>query len=521
MTRAPRLVRLTALTLGLVLVLSGWAGRPVGAASAVNGAGSTFAAIAIEAWRSDVARQGLAVNYAALGSSQGRTQFKARTVDFASSDIGFEPEEQPVGRDFTYLPLVAGGTGLMYNLKDTAGRQISTLRLSGPTIARIFTGEIRRWRAPEVLADNPELQDRMPDEDIKAVVRSGGSGTTAVFTGYFSAVAPDVWGRFKTQWGIPGDFTSSYPDVPGLIKQSGSDGIANFVANPNAGRGSIGYAEAGYAIQRGLPMAYVNNAAGLWTQPTARNVAVALLEARENPDGTQNLSGVYFNRREETYAISSYNYLVAPTSNLDEGKGETIIRFILYSVTQGQAKAAPLGYSPLPPNLVDAALRAAARVPAPQSVRDAALAEVGRWGQFYLELEPSTPLPPPPDPQSGAGDGGPVAFGPGVVAGPGAEAGLVAQGAGEAAADAAAAEAATAEEELAAGLATRLEVDETGRVVLGDSAAAGALDASDNRTRVLMGTGAALLLGFFVPPVIAMLRRRMTGDDIEQAAAPR
>jgi len=330
----------------------------------VTGAGSTFAQIAIDQWRRDVNRtQGLQITYSGQGSSQGRRQFIANTVDFASSDISFEVTELPVPRGFSYMPLVAGGTALMYNLKDTAGRQITSLQLSGPTIAKIFSGQIRNWDAQEIKDDNPGLANRLPGEGIKTVVRSGGSGTSAVFTGYMAKIAPDVWASFASQWGITEPYTSNFPDVPGFIKQSGSDGIANFVANPNAGRGSIGYAEAGYAKQRGLPMAYVKNASGNWTLPTARNVAIALTQAKRNPDGTQNLDGVYFHNHPETYALSSYNYLIVPTDNLEPSKGETLGRFVVYCITEGQSKAAQLGYSPLPPNLVQQGLDVVKSIP--------------------------------------------------------------------------------------------------------------------------------------------------------------
>lgn len=380
---------------------------PARAAVAVpKGSGSTFAQIALDQWRAEAAiALGIRVEYSALGSTAGRTQFLNGSVDFASSDIGFEPEEK-LTRPFVYLPIVAGGTGLMYNLKDRAGRPITDLRLSGRTVARIFTGDIRNWGHPDILADNPHLADRIPTGNgITAVVRSGGSGTTAVFTAYMARVAPDVWGRFAQKYNIRGDFTSSYPEVDAFAKQSGSDGIANFVATPGSGANSIGYAEAGFAIQRGLPLAFVRNEAGNWTQPTARNVAVALTQAVRNPDGTQNLDRVYFHNHPETYAISSYNYLIAPTAGFDDpAKGDPLGKYIVYSVTEGQGKAARLGYSPLPPNLVQQALDAVRQIPgAPEPP------PLGNWGRFYEQLEVSKapdPTPSGPGVQTGASTGG-------------------------------------------------------------------------------------------------------------------
>jgi len=512
--------------------------RAAHASPTITGSGSTFAAIAIDQWRRDIARtQGINVNYSGQGSSQGRRQFIAGTVDWASSDIGFEEGEMPnpPTRGYKYLPLVAGGTALMYNLNDTAGRRISNLQLSGPTIARVFTGQIRNWSDPAIAADNPGLAGRLPNQDIKAVVRQGGSGTSAVFTGYMAAVAPDVWASFAAQYGIPGDFSSTFPDVPGFIKQSGSDGIASFVSNPNAGKGSIGYAEAGYALQAGLPVAYVRNTSGAWTQPTARNVAVALLDARENPDGTQSLGGVYRNPRPESYAISSYNYAIVPTDGnfgFGKDKGDVLRAFVIYCVTEGQSKAAPLGYSPLPPNLVDSALRGLASVPG-----DLAIPPLGNWGQYYQQLavEQTRPQEPPPQLQpGGGGGGGDGGAGGGAAGGGGTSGGGVVGGAAGGAGGSTAAgggassgggdgtgsEAAGATTdgtiggELASGGVTdelaapvsRLALAEDGSVMLGDSGRT--LSVSGDQVGPLLGGGLLLLLIIFVPPFAMNLSRR-------------
>ena len=84
----------------------------------------------------------------------------------------------------------------------------------------------------------------------------------------------------------------------------------------------------------------VGNAAGLFRLPDAGSVATALLDATENADGTQNLTGVHLNPRQEAYPISSYTYLVIPTSDdFPAEKGETLSRYLIHSVTTGQAKA--------------------------------------------------------------------------------------------------------------------------------------------------------------------------------------
>jgi phosphate ABC transporter phosphate-binding protein len=503
-----------AVLVGLLLALTPIPTSRVEAAPTITGAGSTFAQIAIDQWRADVARtKGLQINYSGQGSSQGRRQFISNTVDFASSDIAFEPEELPVSRPYSYLPLVAGGTALMYNLVDAAGIRITNLQLSGPTIAKIFTGEIRQWDHADIMADNPQLVGRMPAQDIKPVVRSGGSGTSAVFTGYMAALAPGVWQAFAARYGIPGNYTSSFPDVPGFIKQSGSDGIANFVANPNAGKGSIGYAEAGYALQRGLPMASVRNEAGQWTQPTARNVGIALTQATRNPDGTQNLDRVYFHNDPSSYAISSYNYMIVQTTGFDPAKGDALGQYIIYAVTEGQAKAEPLGYSPLPPNLIQQALDVVATIPGAPTPPDPCA-----YADIYVRLG----IPGGPTNCNGQ----PVAVpgaGPEAAAGPGGDAAALEAAAAAAAAranqggagDAAAAggDDEVADEE-AAGPRTRFRFDEDGNLIAAGADGETSLgDLADSGMGLLLLAAVVLLAVVFVPPAVgsaASRRRRRT-----------
>ena len=381
---------------------------PAHAAASVSGAGSTFAQIAIDEWRAGAARKlGLEVNYSGQGSSAGRRSFIEGTVDFASSDIPFEPGET-VARGFTYLPLVAGGTALMYNIKDTTGTPVRNLRLSGETVAKIFFGRITRWSAAEIAADNPQLAGKLPSTEVKPVVRSGGSGTTAVFTGYLGAVAPKLWDEFAAdpRWRdsirAGARFTSTFPPgVPGVQYSNGSDGIANFVATQTPGAdGSIGYAEAGYAVQRGLPTTSVRNQAGKYVQPGARNQAIALTQATRNLDGTQNLDKVYFYDDPETYPISSYNYMIAPTTGFDPAKGETLGKFIIYAITEGQSKAEPLGYSPLPPNLVQQGLDAVKSIPGAPTPPP-----LGDWGRYYEQLKVDEPAPEPTAGATGAATG--------------------------------------------------------------------------------------------------------------------
>lgn len=352
----------------------------------VTGAGSTWSQIAIDQWRSDVAKFGLGVNYQGVGSSAGRQFFVIGQVDFAGSEIPFEPDEleklKSAGRSFQYLPVVAGGTSLMYNLNDASGNRITNLKLSARTAGGIFTGRIKNWNDAEIAGDNGGKS--LPNKPIIPVLRSDGSGTSAQFSAYLMKAASQDWSAFAAAKGIdPNSGTSFWPEFSGSVSQKGSDGVSNYVANVSTGQGAIGYVEAGYALQRGFPVASMKNQSGAYTQPTAHNTAMALTKAVLNPDRTQNLDGVYTMSDPTAYPISSYSYMITQTTGFDEAKGQVLGKFILYFACEGQQKAEVLGYSPLPPNLVQMVFDAVSAIPGapkPPAMSECANPTVGGRG---------------------------------------------------------------------------------------------------------------------------------------------
>lgn len=344
----------------------------------ISGTGSSWSANALDQWRTNVrANYGMTVNYTASGSSGGRTDFINQAVDFAVSEIPFQttpddnsaPEKPTTG--YAYMPIVAGGTSFMYNLR-IGGKKVTNLRLGGETVTKIFTGAITKWNDAQIQADNPGLA--MPDKAITPVVRSDGSGSTAQFTLWMSKQHPDLWNAFCASVGraSPCGLTSQYPVFGAAKAQSGSLGVAGYVGQDYA-EGAITYVEYSYALKSGFPVAKVLNANGYYVEPTASSVAVALMQAQINTDTsdpatylTQILDGVYNSSDSRTYPLSSYSYMIVPTqinNTFSEAKGPTLGAFAQYMLCEGQQQAGALGYSPLPMNLVLAGFDQIKRIP--------------------------------------------------------------------------------------------------------------------------------------------------------------
>ncbi|MCC4909794.1 phosphate ABC transporter substrate-binding protein PstS [Microbacterium sp. cx-59] len=408
----------------IVSALAFGAAVPASAASyvAIAGSGSTWSQNALDQWRRNVASNyGMTVNFSGTGSSAGRSDFIKGSVDFAVSEIPFQrtPEDGSAPeiseRGYAYLPIVAGGTSLMYNLK-IGGKKVDNLQMSGDVVAKIFAGQIKKWNDPAIVADNPGLA--LPDKDIMPVVRSDGSGSTAQFTKWMATQYPSIWTTPMTSQ-FPTSKLSAYK------AQSGSLGVSGYVSQ-NYGEGSITYVEYSYAMKSGFPVVKVKNAAGSYVEPTAANVEVALRAARINEDTgspdylTQILDGVYNNPDPAAYPMSSYSYMIVPTQAtgiFNESKGYTLGEFVKYVVCQGQKQAGALGYSPLPNNLVEAAFKQISKIPGSQV------------GAYDANSCSNTGAAGSGDPTTGAAPAAAGAAGGGTAAAAGTDAAAAASGA--------------------------------------------------------------------------------------------
>jgi len=377
--RRVRAIRLLGAVLASVLLVAGSVpGADAGGSyQRISGEGSSWAAGAIDAMRVNVKQFGITVDYNPSGSSAGRKNFLNGTVDFAASDIPFQfrPEdgsapENPARGSYAYIPVTAGGTSFMYNLKIN-GQRVTNLRLSGANVAKIFTGVITKWNDPALKADNPGLA--LPDRKVVPVVRSDGSGSSAQFTRWMISQHGGIWTDYCNRSGrAPAcGFTSQYPAIAGMIAQSGDLGVAGYVAQSFA-EGAIGYVNYSYSLGARFPVAKVLNAAGYYTEPTPENVSVSLLKAQINTDEasdlylTQVLDGVYTDPDRRNYPLSSYSYFILPTKvggQFNEAKGKTLGAFAYYAMCQAQQQSASLGYSPMPINLVQASFDQIRKIP--------------------------------------------------------------------------------------------------------------------------------------------------------------
>src|SRR5690242_20451844 len=140
--------------------------------------------------------KGVQVDYTSSGSGNGIQQMIDKKNDFGCTDAPMSEDQlkkaAAEGGEVLHVPLVMGGVVPIYNLKDVK----EPLRFTGPVLADIFLGKIKKWDDPKLKELNPKAS--LPSDDIAVVHRSDGSGTTYIWSDYLSKVSPewkDIVGR--------------------------------------------------------------------------------------------------------------------------------------------------------------------------------------------------------------------------------------------------------------------------------------------------------------------------------------
>ena len=185
-------------------------------AADISGAGATFPYPIYAKWADAYKKEtGNGLNYQSIGSGGGIKQIKAKTVTFGASDAPLPGKElDEVG--LAQFPMVMGGIVPVVNLD---GIKPGELTIDGPTLAKIFLGEIKSWDDPAIKKLNPKA--KLPKQAIAVVHRSDGSGTTYNFAYYLSDVSAD--------WKSKVGFNTSV-QWPVGIGAKGNEGVANNVA---------------------------------------------------------------------------------------------------------------------------------------------------------------------------------------------------------------------------------------------------------------------------------------------------
>ncbi len=304
-------------------------------AAEISGAGATFPYPIYAKWAEAYQKQsGVQLNYQSIGSGGGIKQIKAKTVTFGASDMPLKVEELKAA-SLVQWPMVMGGIVPVVNID---GVTPGALVFDGPTLAKIFLGEIKTWNDPAIAKLNPAAN--LPATGIAVVHRSDGSGTTFNFTDYLSKVSPDwkskVGEAAAVQW-------------PVGIGAKGNEGVASNVSQT---KNSIGYVEFAYAKQNKLTYGDMINHDGKKVDPVTESFAAAAANA-----DWKGADGFYLLLTDQpgaaSWPITASTFILMPSVPTDPVAASAALKFFNWSYANGGDAAKQLDYIPMPAAVVD------------------------------------------------------------------------------------------------------------------------------------------------------------------------
>ena len=314
-----------------------------GGTAQINGAGATFPYPIYSKWFAEYNRlhPNVRINYQSIGSGGGIRQITERTVFFGATDGPMtDAHLKAAPGPILHIPTVLGAVVPVYHLPGVAD-----LRFSGPVLADIYLGKIRRWNDPAVAKLNPGAA--LPATEIAVVHRSDGSGTTFIWVDYLSKVSPE----FKSTVGV-----NTSVKWPVGIGGKGNEGVAGLVSQTP---GAIGYVELIYALQNKIAYGSVQNAAGEFVKAAPDSVTQAAASAQIPDDFRVSITNA---PGAGAYPIASFTWLLLYENPSDANMAKVMNDFVRWALQDGQTFATELGYAPLPPNVVSQAVAALQRI---------------------------------------------------------------------------------------------------------------------------------------------------------------
>jgi len=333
---------------------TGTSGCTLPSAGTIKGEGSTLVAPLMDQWATSY-WTGSIVTYDSAGSSAGIQAVSTKVVDFGASDAPLTHAQRSSAPGILTIPESAGGVVPIYNLaglKFPSGQ--SSLNFNGSVLAQIYDGQLTNWNNTALQALNVNVY--IPSVTIAPVYRTGGSGTTFIFTSFLTLE--------NSYWASHYNKNTSWPSgLPGT-GASGNGGVAAAVSTtPDA----IGYVDLNYAqTTSGIGVGNVQNPSGKFIHATVANTesALATISGASGfslPAGSGDWYNVSFlNSPGPTdYPVTSLTYLLvyqdlsSAYSTYTLTSAKNLVDFLHWAITTGQTWSALLYYVPLPTFIVN------------------------------------------------------------------------------------------------------------------------------------------------------------------------
>jgi phosphate transport system substrate-binding protein len=340
---------------------------PSAVAYDLTSAGATSVSTFLEKCKTDYQKDtNDTLSHSGGGSSAGKTAINAGTKDIGFSDSANTSAASGV----FHIPAAVWPIAIAYNLNGS-----KQLQLSGPTIAKIFAGQITRWNDPEIVADAQRVRSipvyqvkngktvldkdgspvvksyrtlsvpfTLPNQPITVIYRAGGSGTTNNFVAALRALAPTVWTKPQSD-----NFTSANPtDIStkagSFQAATGSDGVAALAGRTKY---SIAYVETGFvAANSSLKAAAVINPAGKTASPNVEGAQAQFAQSDLN-ETTGLVTWNYTGKSAAAYPFTAATYAMVKSNYNKDAVSAAVKRQVEYMAFNCSTKVTTEGMIPI------------------------------------------------------------------------------------------------------------------------------------------------------------------------------
>ena len=305
-------------------------------------------------WQGQIQKEwpSVSLTTAATGSGTGIADAANGTVNIGASDAYLSPAQVQQTPGLMNIPLAISAQQVNYNVPGVTGH----IKLDGPTIAAIYTGQITNWNDAKIAALNTGLT--LPNLPIVTVHRSDSSGDTFLFTSFLTAAAPSAWT-------IAPNTTVAWPNVPGAVAAQGNGGMVQACQKNPGCIAYIGVSYLNQATAAGLGYASLKNKSGNFELPTQAAVSAAT-GAFANSTPANGAVSMIFGSATDGYPIVNYEYAIVPSKQPSALAAQAVRAVLAWAVdpTGGNAPTFldQVGFVALPTQVQDISAKLIAKV---------------------------------------------------------------------------------------------------------------------------------------------------------------
>jgi len=287
------------------------------------------------------------------GSGAGIAQALSGVVQLGASDAYLGNTELTNYPGMMNIAVAISSQMVNYNIP---GLNTTHLKLSGPVLAGIYSGQITNWNDAAIAKLNPGV--KLPPNAIVPVRRFDGSGDTFIFTQYLSDSTPS-WAQTQS-YGT----SISWPSVARILAANGNPGMVDVVMHMPYSIAYIGISFKSTIDRENLGTALLSNQAGNFVLPTVETVkAAADAEVARTP--TDERISLIFAPGDNSYPIINYEYVIVKEKQPSPAVAKEIKDFLYWAVQSDGGNA---------PSFMDKV----SFVPLPASVRRLSEAQIAK-----------------------------------------------------------------------------------------------------------------------------------------------